>query len=425
MRKQTSSLLLRLGINRGWNFKFFSNLKFYSVSLKQCIYLFLLFKSQLVKKKFWLIVQFIFFNLKKCFVKLFFWQFTTVKKKQKKKQNLYFLKPKKFYNWINKGFLFLEKRNNLILKTKKLKKKTIFVLNQKNYLKTKTSFFLRVLKRIHFFKYTKKAIFQKFKFLFFSKITNKSLTKKFKTFLFNNLELFDFFFFKLNLNKTYIKKRLYRVFFKKFKIKALKQLKKRCLVFKKPYYTFIQKILLKLWQFRLQKIISKLLPGRIQIFIFNIANYFRKSKKRWIFEKNLLKTTVKKPRGFLKQILAKEPFLAFNLIKIFGLVFKIMGTTNVLSKYLALQLKMIRKHWPFINLIKKLLKSYWKEYSERIKGCQIVFIGKINGSSRTRKIVIKAGNLNIQQFSSNIDYSLSESFSLFGIFGIKIWLQFN
>jgi ribosomal protein S3 len=85
---------------------------------------------------------------------------------------------------------------------------------------------------------------------------------------------------------------------------------------------------------------------------------------------------------------------------------------------------MIRKHWHFLRLVKLVLNSYWKEYSDKIIGCKIALIGKINGSNRTRKIIIDAGFLNIQRFSSLLDYSLAESFSLFGIFGIKIWLQF-
>jgi ribosomal protein S3 len=85
---------------------------------------------------------------------------------------------------------------------------------------------------------------------------------------------------------------------------------------------------------------------------------------------------------------------------------------------------MTRKHWHLTKLITNILNSYWKKYSKKIIGCKIAIIGKINGSARTRKLIIEVGKLNIQRLSSTLDYSLSESFSLFGIFGIKIWLQF-
>jgi ribosomal protein S3 len=94
-----------------------------------------------------------------------------------------------------------------------------------------------------------------------------------------------------------------------------------------------------------------------------------------------------------------------------------------LGKYIAMQLKMIKKHWSFTRILTKLLDEYWFKYSNQVRGCKIVFIGKFNGSSRTRKVSLKFGEFNIHRFTSKVDYSLSESFSLFGIFGIKIWIQ--
>jgi hypothetical protein len=52
----------------------------------------------------------------------------------------------------------------------------------------------------------------------------------------------------------------------------------------------------------------------------------------------------KKLPFFAKALVAAQPLLIFNLIKLFGLVFKIIGTTHVLSRYFSIQIKMIRKH---------------------------------------------------------------------------------
>ena len=132
---------------------------------------------------------------------------------------------------------------------------------------------------------------------------------------------------------------------------------------------------------------------------------------------------MRKPKFFLKQILKKQPHIVFNLIKIFSICFKIIGTSHLLGKYIAMQLKMIKKHWSFFRILKKLLEEYWIYCENEVRGCKIVFIGKFNGSSRTRKVSLRFGEFNIHRFVSKVDYSLSESFSLFGIFGIKIWIQ--
>ena len=182
---------------------------------------------------------------------------------------------------------------------------------------------------------------------------------------------------------------------------------------------------MKLWQLKIKKLILKTnLIKKVELTVFDIIKIFRKSKKRFLFEKNLIFVFSKKLPFFAKILLAIDPFLIFNLIKLFSLVFKIIGTSNILGKYLVYQIKMLRKHWHFFRLLELVLNSYWKKYSYKIKGCKFALIGKINGSARTRKLIINVGSINIQKFSSLIDYSLAESFSLFGIFGIKIWLQF-
>jgi hypothetical protein len=91
-------------------------------------------------------------------------------------------------------------------------------------------------------------------------------------------------------------------------------------------------------------LLRKLIPGQIKINIFNIMKYFKKSTERFFFEQALYDSTMRRPKHFLKQILKKQPYIVFNLIKIFGICFKIIGTSHILGKYIAMQLKMIKKH---------------------------------------------------------------------------------
>ena len=531
MRKQTSSLLLRLGINRGWNLNFLGNLKFYSISLKHCLFLFLLFKSQLIKKKFWLVVQFIFFNFKKCLIKLFFWQFfSKIKKTNKifqrlkkkkflisKKNTFLSLKNNKhihnlknyltfrkiylssnnmnnaqnssFKNFLlfrNKNLTFkkkitknikksirikkklvlsfsLYKKTNRLLNFYFLKKSLFFLLKKKSFLNSckKTNyfnFFVGLKKNKSFF--LQNILFKLFSFktiIFFNLFKKYSLLflkkSKFNTFSDFLLEIkflkiknyfklktakessnfFYSWYFLISLIKTQLKNysnffnfisfsKANKIYNKNFKFEP-----KRKFFFKQnnaKYPYLLQQIYLKIWQLKLKKIISNLLPGEIKIVVFDIIKVFRKSVKRKLFEEKTITTLAKKLPFFARILVNSQPLLIFNLVKLFGFVFKVIGTTHILSRYFAIQIKMIRKHWHFLRLVKLILNDYWKKYSSKIAGCKIALIGKINGSNRTRKIIIDSGFLNIQRFSSLVDYSLAESFSLFGIFGIKIWLQF-
>lgn len=529
MQKQTSPLLLRLGINRGWNLNFLGNLKFYSFSLKQCLFLFLLLKSQLIKKNFWLIVQFIFFNFKKCIVKLFFWQFFSKLKKKNKifqflkkkkslilKKNIFLkrlefkkkileskriLNLKKSFKLKNFNFFFTDlqlkkkisiKKKKIFLKGKKrkskkkklilsyflfkkskrslnfhfLKKGFSFLLNKKlflnTYIKSNNHSFWKGQIKSNFF--SLKSFFKKFFSL--KSVVLFNFFKKYSLIFFKRLKFNNFFEFlreSKNLNlKRYFKFRNFKEVFEfnsawyalialfKLKVKSYlsffnffnfilvlkknnKNNKSTQLSYKNFFYSkdkkiacvqILQQIYLKIWQYKLKNLIANSIPGEVKIIAFDIIKVFRKSKKRSFFEKTTIATLAKKLPFFAKALVSTQPLLVFNLIKLFGLVFKIIGTTHILTRYFSIQIKMIRKHWHFLRLVKLVLNSYWKEYSDKVIGCRIGLIGKINGSNRTRKIIIDAGFLNVQRFSSLLDYSLAESFSLFGIFGIKIWLQF-
>jgi hypothetical protein len=72
--------------------------------------------------------------------------------------------------------------------------------------------------------------------------------------------------------------------------------------------------------------------------------FFRKSPKRISFEKKMVKNLRGKLPFYAKILIAAQPLLVFNLIKVIGLIFKIIGTSHILNRYLSIQVKMTRKH---------------------------------------------------------------------------------
>jgi small subunit ribosomal protein S3 len=59
-----------------------------------------------------------------------------------------------------------------------------------------------------------------------------------------------------------------------------------------------------------------------------------------------------------------------------------------------------------------------------IKGYRIEIKGKMNGRPRKKKRVISSGPMPFSSINSNINYFFSESFTKYGVFGIKVWLFF-
>jgi hypothetical protein len=87
---------------------------------------------------------------------------------------------------------------------------------------------------------------------------------------------------------------------------------------------------------------------------------------------------------------------------------------------MALKIKAIKSHFVLLRLFQDALKAYQLRYKDYISGFKLVLIGKINNSLRTRKYVVSAGNINQYTFAAIIDYSQAESFSLSGIFTVRL-----
>lgn len=66
-----------------------------------------------------------------------------------------------------------------------------------------------------------------------------------------------------------------------------------------------------------------------------------------------------------------------------------------------------------------ILINYQQTYQYSVKGIKVLLKGKINNSLRTRKYILNSGVINQQSFSSLLDYSQAESFSLSGIFMLR------
>jgi hypothetical protein len=183
-----------------------------------------------------------------------------------------------------------------------------------------------------------------------------------QTFLIKNIKSIDFFSL---LIKNYLKKFMYNSYILKFKV----------------LNSFIEKKILKS------------LYKKLKIFVSNIFN------RRFNFFIDFLKMTVL----FLKNCYVNLN----NYIFIIGKIFK------SLSK---------RLHTKFISFIKNLFTLLTSFNKSSVKGLKFILSGRFRAKERASSKIVQIGHIPIQSFNKNIDFSSLHVYTLYGVFGIKIWI---
>lgn len=77
-----------------------------------------------------------------------------------------------------------------------------------------------------------------------------------------------------------------------------------------------------------------------------------------------------------------------------------------------------------ILFIEKLFFFLNNETKPTIKGIKIQIKGRINGVARSKKTVITFGTLALQRIDANIDFFYKQALTVFGCFGIKVWVNY-
>lgn len=87
-----------------------------------------------------------------------------------------------------------------------------------------------------------------------------------------------------------------------------------------------------------------------------------------------------------------------------------------------------KKHSKFFIFITKylnlLVSNPFKKpynYNSNLSGIKFVINGKLKGKPRSTSYTFTAGKVPIQSLNSNIDYAKSHAYTIYGVFGIKLW----
>ena len=81
----------------------------------------------------------------------------------------------------------------------------------------------------------------------------------------------------------------------------------------------------------------------------------------------------------------------------------------------------IERRMPFRRVIKRSMERIMLN-KEIVKGARIVLAGRLGGAEMARREWIKEGNMPRNTLRSDIDFSVQEAYTTYGVIGIKVWI---
>jgi ribosomal protein S3 len=135
---------------------------------------------------------------------------------------------------------------------------------------------------------------------------------------------------------------------------------------------------------------------------------------------NFLKNTHKKT-FLLLQKFRNTPFLKEGIELLFHVVYN-TNSANLLAKFVALQIKKIKRHKFFLSFLKQTLTILSQSNFSKVKGIKILIKGRLNGVPRAKHKMLTIGDVPVQSIRANVDYSQVTTHNANGSYGIKVWI---
>lgn len=101
------------------------------------------------------------------------------------------------------------------------------------------------------------------------------------------------------------------------------------------------------------------------------------------------------------------------------------GNAALLAKFITYMIETNRRHTSSVRFLKKSLQVFFKNLPAStfaIDGIKIMIKGRFNKRRRTKTIVLQEGEISLQTLKTPIDYHQTQAITLYGSFGIKVWL---
>jgi len=113
--------------------------------------------------------------------------------------------------------------------------------------------------------------------------------------------------------------------------------------------------------------------------------------------------------------------IMYFVVRTFG-----FGNAYLLSQLLVFLLENIRKQMLIVKFFKKSLEVFFQSMPSHhfaIDGIKILIKGRFNKRRRTKKVVVQQGQISLQTVRTSIDYFQTQAVTIYGSFGIKVWIS--
>jgi hypothetical protein len=161
--------------------------------------------------------------------------------------------------------------------------------------------------------------------------------------------------------------------------------------------------------------------------VFNVLNLFLNNQLNLVINfccinksTQFIKFTKKKT--FISfQKFKNTPFFKEGIELLFNVVYN-NHSANLLAKFIAFQLKKIKRHKFLLSFLKQTLSVLITFSLSKVKGIKIIVKGRLNGVPRAKHKIITIGDVPVQTISANVDFAQTTTHNSNGSYGIKVWV---
>lgn len=161
--------------------------------------------------------------------------------------------------------------------------------------------------------------------------------------------------------------------------------------------------------------------------LFRVLNLFTNNKFNIVInfccinkDLTFLKSSQTKKFSLLQKF-RNTPFLKEGVELLFHVVYN-KNSSNLLVRFIALQLKKIKRQKFFFTFLKQALSILIDSNFSKVKGIKIIVKGRLNGVPRAKHKIISVGDVPVQSINEELDYSQTTIHNSSGSYGIKAWV---
>lgn len=130
---------------------------------------------------------------------------------------------------------------------------------------------------------------------------------------------------------------------------------------------------------------------------------------------------IQSPSFIAFQKFRSTPFFKEGIELLFNVTYN-TNSANLLAKFIAFQLKKVKRHKFLLSFLKQVLSVLIASSLSKIKGVKIIVKGRLNGVPRARHKIITIGDVPVQSILAKLDYSQATAHNSNGSYGIKVWI---